>query len=59
MFPNPVYISDNLTRRRARLEKMARELRRHGKITDTWVFDGRIMVKDQKNVVYEIKRFSD
>ena len=59
MYPNPVYISDDLTRHRARLEKMARELRRQGKITDTWVFDGRIMIKDQKNAIHEIKRESD
>ena len=48
MFPNPVYISDDLIRRRARLAKMAHKLRCQGRITDTWVFDGRITVKDQK-----------
>ena len=55
----PIYISDDLTRRRARLAKMGRDLRRRGKIRDTWVFDGRIMIKDNRNKVHEIRRESD
>ena len=55
----PIFISDDLTRRRALLAKMGRDLRRRGKIRDTWVFDGRIMIKDNRNKVHEIRRESD
>ena len=55
----PIFISDDLTRRRARLAKMARDLRRRNSIRDTWVFDGRIMIKDNRNMVHEIIRESD
>ena len=55
----PIFISDDLTRRRAWLAKMGRDLRRRGKIRDTWVFDDRIMIKDNRNKVHEIRRESD
>ena len=59
MFPNPVYISDDITQRWAHLAKMEHNIQCHGKITDTWVFDGRIVVKDHKNIIHVIKRESD
>ena len=55
----PIFISDDLTRLRARLAKMGRDLRRRGKIRDIWVFDGRIMIKDNRNKVHKIRRESD
>ena len=55
----PIFISDDLTRRRAHLANMAHDLRRRHSIRDTWVFDGRIMIKDNRNMVHEIRRVSD
>ena len=55
----PIFISDDLTRRRAHLANMARDLRRRHSIRDTWFFDGRIMIKDNRNMVHEIRRESD
>ena len=56
LFPRPVYISDDLTPRRARLAKLARDRKRAGKLQDTWIFYGRIMAKDNRSRIMEIKR---
>ena len=59
LFPLPIYISDDLTPRRARLAKRARDCRNAKKLQDTWIFDGRIMAKDNRGRITEIKRESD
>ena len=58
-FPYHVYISDDLTQRRARLAYKARVLVREKKISSTWVFDGRVLIKNNYNRIDEIKRESD
>ena len=58
-FPNPVYVEDDLTQRRAKLAFNARCLRRDRIIDSTWVFDTRIMVKDAHGKIIEIKSQSE
>ena len=41
-----IYVSDDLTRRRARLAFEARNLKRQGLIKDTWIHDSNILIKD-------------
>ena len=55
-FPNPIYINDDLTKPRAQLAKKCRDLKLKKSISDTWVFDGRILVKDLHGRVHEVKR---
>ena len=40
-----VYMSDDLTQRRAKLAYQARLLRRSGAILDTWTYDSQILIK--------------
>ena len=42
----PVYIADDLTKRRAGLAFRARQLKRSGRISDTWTFDSKVLLKD-------------
>ena len=42
----PVYIADNLTKRRAGLAFRARQLKRSGRISDTWTFDSKVLLND-------------
>ena len=58
-FPDPVYISDDLTQRRAKLALKARILKRQGKIQDTWVYDCRILVKDNHSVIHQVNEDKD
>ena len=43
----PVYIQDDLTKRRANLAYMARQLKGSGTITDTWVSNCKVLAKDR------------
>ena len=52
-FPLPVYISDDLTRSRAKLAYQARQLRNNKRIQDTWVVDSNIMIKDNNNRIFQ------
>ena len=54
-FPYPVYISDDLTQKTAKLAQKWRQLKREKKISDTWVFEGRVLAKDLHQHVHEIK----
>ena len=54
-----VYVSDDLTKRRANLAYRARLLRRSGAIQDTWTYDSQILVKDLHNKIVPIKTESD
>ena len=58
-FPNPVFIEDDLTQRRAKLAFHARKLRRDRTITDTWVFDTKIMIKNRYGQISEVKSEAD
>ena len=58
-FPNPVYIADDLTQRRATLAYKARQLKAAKKVDETWVYDCRVMVKDRYGRVSTITQLSD
>ena len=51
--------SDDLTQRRARLAYKAQVLVREKKISSTWVFDGRVLIKSNYNHIDGIKCESD
>ena len=59
----PIYTSEDLTKRRAYPVFQARVLKRSRAILDTWVFEGRILVKDnhrpisQNNTMQYICKF--
>ena len=50
----PVYIGDDLTKRRATLAFRARQLRRHGFIQDTWIMNSKICAKDNRGRISQI-----
>ena len=56
---SPVYVSDDLTKRRAGLAYQARSLRRTGTIADAWTFDSKVYVKDNHNRVHPITKEED
>ena len=58
-FPLPVYISDDLSRIRAKLAYQARLLKRNECIQDTWVVGSKIMVKDKNNRISKVNRPED
>ena len=51
-----VFINEDLTRLRSQLLYQARKLKKAGKITDTWSFDGKILVKDRQNKIKHIQK---
>ena len=57
--PASVYLTDDLTKRRAQLAYQARQLKREGKLSDTWVYDARIYIKDNHNHVSQINVAAD
>ena len=59
LYPKPVYFSDDLTRKRAKLAFKCRELKRLGHLKDTLVFDSRILVKDNHNRIAKVNTFDD
>ena len=54
-----VYVSDDLTKRRAGFAYRARMLKRDGAIADTWTFDSKVLVKDKHNRIYPIMKEED
>ena len=49
-----IYINEDLTKDRARLAKTARDLKKSGKILDTWTRDGVIFVKTPSEAIERI-----
>ena len=49
--PSKVYINEDLTRKRAFLAKLARKAKKDKIINDTWVFDGKIFIKQIDDTV--------
>ena len=45
------YINDDLTKKRASVARVAREARKRKTIKDTWVYDGRIYIKLNSDVI--------
>ena len=58
-FPKPVYISDDLTRNRAKIAYEARMMKRQGLISDTWVFDCSILIRDNEGLIKKISKKDD
>ena len=54
-----VFISEDLTRKRAKIMYEARKLKRTGKLHDVWSFDGRIAIKDLSNKIVPIRTEAD
>ena len=50
----PIYINEDLTKKRANLIYQTRQLKRNGKIKDSWTFDGRVLVKDNSTKIHTI-----
>ena len=50
----PIYINDDLTKRRAKLAYDCRKLKNEKKILDTWSFNGKILIKDLTSKIVEI-----
>ena len=54
-----IYLADDLTKRRANLAFKAREAKRAQQLSDTWVIDTKIMVKDLHNRIKQISSIHD
>ena len=50
-----IYITDNLTKFRATLPYKARIAKYEGHIADTWVYDCKVLIKDNRSGIYLIK----
>ena len=46
---NKIFISDDLTKARANLAYQARQARRQGSITETWIYESRVIIKDKRS----------
>ena len=55
----PIYLSDDLTKARAKLAYEARVTKRKGLIKGTWVTNGKIIVMDLSNHIKEVKCLND
>ena len=53
-YPYKVYFQDDLTARRAKLAFEARQLKRSGAISDTWIANSKIIIKDNYNHIRSI-----
>ena len=54
-----VFVTDDLTKRRANLAYQARELKRAKRISDTWTYDSNILVKDNYGRISQINKQRD
>ena len=54
-----VYMNEDLTKFRAHLLWMARQLKTKYCISDCWSYNGKIMIKDKSNHIKQIKKESD
>lgn len=54
-----VYINEDLTRKRAKLFKLARDIKGEKKIDDVWTADGRIVIKDNNKRIHYLTRISE
>lgn len=51
----PIFLNEDLTKRRAQLFWKARQLKKEKRIHDAWTYDGNILVKDRNNRIVAIK----
>ena len=55
----PVYFQDDLIKARANLYYKARLSKKNNQISETWTHDGKVLIKDRQNRIYEIKTEND
>lgn len=55
----PIFMNEDLTKRRAHLAYLARGLKKEKRVLDTWTWDGLIRVKDLHNKIHVIDKESD
>ena len=55
----PIYMNEDLSSARLKLAYEARQLKRAGKITDTWVIDGKVKIKDNHNIIVSVGTLND
>ena len=58
-YPYDINFQDDLTETMAKIAFKARNLKRADKIQDTWVWDSKILVKDEHNRIHSIKCMKD
>ena len=54
-----VFVNEDLTAARAALASKTRQLKKAGKILDTWTVNGKVMVKNRRNEIAPIKSSAD
>ena len=54
-----VFVNKDLTAARAALASETRQLKKAGKILDTWTVNGKVMVKNRRNEIAPIKSSAD
>ena len=54
-----IFMNEDLSSARVKLAYAARQLKRQDKITDTWVFDGKVKIKDNRNVIVNVRSLKD
>ena len=54
-----VYITDDLTQRKARLAFLARNLKRNELISDSWTMDCKILIKNLYSHICQVNHESD
>ena len=55
----PIYFNEDLTKSHSLLAKEARNLYKQRKINDTWVYDGKILIKDKNGLVKMINNMAE
>ena len=51
----PIFINEDLTKKRYTLLRDALKMKKTGKINDCWSFDGQILIKNKANKVIPVK----
>ena len=59
VYPHSIYFQDDLTETKAKIAFEARKLKKENKILDTWVWDCKILVKDNQSRIRNIKAKKD
>ena len=59
VYPHDVYFQDDLTAKKAKLAYLGRKLKLEGKVTDSWVFDSKVLIKDLHNRIRQIRCLKD
>ena len=54
-----VFINDDLTARRSKLASDCRQLKKAKKLTNTWTYYGKLLIKDLSNKVSEVTCSAD